>query len=297
MSESTGSSGGSSAYPGSGGSAQPPPYGQTTPTSYPGQQPPAYPGQQPVYPGQQPVYGSSDPNSYLGPPPSYPGGSYGLPPPPPGQQASQSGWNGLAIGAFVASFVPLVGILAAVPLAIVALVKIAKTSQRGKGLAIAAIIISVLWWIGVIGLGAWFAGQRVERNDAEQITKAGIVEFGDIRVGDCVNIPDPGSSEDVNPFDLMGVRCSEPHNGQAVAITPIDGESYPGESSLNSQSLKPCAAALRTQLHGVVVGQGGYLPYRLYPTESVWDDDNGHRVICFVTKDGFGDMTGSLTDQ
>lgn len=295
MTENTGTSGGSSAYPGSGGQPQPPSYGQNPPPPvYSGQPPPPYPGQptypgQPPYPGQHPpAYGSPDPNAYLGPP-SYPTGGYGMPPP----SDQQRGWSGLAIAAFVASLVPLVGILAAVPLAIIALVKIAKSGDKGKGLAIAAIIISVLWWAGAIILGVWFAGQQVERNDAGEITEEGIVEFGEIRVGDCVNIPDPAGTEDVKPFDLKGVPCGEVHNAQAVSITPIDAESYPGESSLDNQSLKPCLAALTSELD-VTVGPGDYLPYRLYPTESVWDDDNSHRVVCFVTKDGFGDMTGSL---
>ncbi len=308
MSETPGSSGGSSAYPGPGDAAQPPPYGQpSTPPAYGQGQPPAYPGQQPpayvqgqpapAYgQGQQsPPYGSTDPNSYLGPP-SYPAAGYGMPPPPPGYEAAQSGWSGLAIAAFVVSFLPLIGILAAVPLAIVALVKIAKSSQRGKGLAIAAIIISVLWWVAFIAFAVWFAGQTVERNDAGEITKEGRIAFGDIAVGDCVSIPDPGGTGDVNTFDLKGVPCSVAHNAQAVAITAIDGESYPGEASLNSQSLRPCAAALTTQVRGAVVGQGSYVSYRLIPTEGIWDDDGGHRVICFVIRDGFGDITGSLTD-
>ncbi len=294
MSENAGTSGGSSAYPGSGGPPQPPAYGQD-----PGQQPPSYPGQstypgQPTYPGQHPPpYGSTDPNAYLGPP-SYPAGGYGIPP-PPGQQ---SGWSGLAIAAFVTALVlPLVGILVAVPLAIVALVKIAKSREKGKGLAIAAIVIAVLWWIGAIILGVWVARQQVERNDAGEITEEGIVEFGDIRAGDCVTIPDLDGEGDVNTFELKGVPCSETHNAQAVAITAIDGESYPGESALGRQSLAPCTTALRTELRGVELGPGGYVPYRLIPTEGIWDDDGGHRVICFVIRADFGDMTGSLTTR
>lgn len=299
MSDNAGTSSGSSSYPGVAGT--PPPYGQDTPPppTYPGQQPPTYPGQpspgdpgQPSYPGQYPpAYGSTDPNAYLGPPPSYPGGGYGVPPPP----NQQTGWSGLAIAAFVASLVPLIGILAAVPLAIVALVKIAKTHERGKGLAIAAIIISVLWWIGFIGLGAWVAGTSVERNDAGAITKEGRIDFGEIRAGDCVNIPDPGGSDDINTFELKGVPCSEPHNAEAAALIPIEGDSFPGTDAIDDQTARECETEALSYLSEAP--KTGLQPYRLIPTESIWDDDNGHRAICFVTQADYSATTGSVADK
>ncbi len=286
-----GTSGGSSPYPGQ----QPPTYGGQPP-AYGGQppaygsQPPAYGSQPPAYGSQPPAYGSTDPNSYLGPPPSYPGGGYGVPPPP----NQQSGWSGLAIAAFVASLVPLVGILAAVPLAIVALVKIGKSHQKGKGLAIAAIIISVLWWIGFIALAVWFT-QGVERDDAGVITTQGRIDFGEIRVGDCVSIPDPGGSEDVNTFELKGVPCSEQHNAEAVALIPIEGDSYPGTDAIDNQTARECATNALSYLSGVP--KAGLQPYRLIPTDSIWDDDNGHRAICFVTQADYSETTGSVADK
>ncbi len=285
MSDTAGTSSGSSSYLGSAGTPPPPPYGQGTPP------PPTYPGQQPSYPGQYPpAYGSTDPNAYLGPPPSYPGGGYRVPPPPD----QQTGWSGLAIAAFVASLVPLIGILAAVPLAIVALVKIGKSHQRGKGLAIAALIISALWWIGFVALAVWF-GQSVERNDAGAITKEGRIDFGEVRVGDCVSIPDPGGSDDINTFELKGVPCSEPHNAEAAALIPIEGDSFPGTEAIENQTARKCATRARTYLNGAP--EAGLQPYRLIPTEGIWDDENGHRAICFVTQVDYVDTTGSVTGK
>ncbi|MDQ3307200.1 MAG: DUF4190 domain-containing protein [Actinomycetota bacterium] len=120
--------GGSSPYPGA----------PTSPGPYAGG-----PGGQPTYPGS-PGYGPPGygPPGYGPPgygPPGYPGGGYDSPP-------GSGGWNGLAIAAFVIGLVvPLVGILVAVPLGIVALVKIGKSRQRGKGLAISGMVPSVLW--------------------------------------------------------------------------------------------------------------------------------------------------------
>lgn len=292
MTEQSGSSG-SSAYPGQGYGGPPPPsYGQPPPPYNPSQ--PSY-GQGGAYPGAPAGYGAAPPQ-YSGPP-AYPGGGYGMPPPPPGYQAAQTGWSGWAIAAFVTSLIPLVGIIAAVPLAIVALVKIAKSALKGKWLAIAAIVISVLWWIGAIGLAVWWAGQTVDRNNAGQITKEGRLDFGQIQVGDCVNIPDPGGPGNVNTFDLKGVPCGSPHNAETAAILPVSGSSYPGFGVLDSQTVGQCDTRAQSYVAGTGAPATGLQSYRLIPTQSIWDSDNGHRVICFVTRTDYADMTGPLSGQ
>lgn len=307
MTENTGGSG-SSAYPGSGGygsspqdpsyGGTPPAYGQSNPPAYGQGSPPPY-GQSTGYgpgygQGASPTYGSPDPNSYLGPP-AYPGGGYGVPPPPPGFEAGQTGWNGFAIASFVTSLIPLIGILAAVPLGIVALVKLSKSHQKGRGLAIAGIVISVLWWIGFIILAVFLARQTVERNAAGQITKEGRIDFGQIRVGDCVKIPNPGGSGDVNTFELKGVPCSSGHNAETAAILPIASDTYPGSDALDSQTVGACQTRAQSYLAGSSVT--GLQPYRLIPTESIWQGDNGHRVICFITRTDYSTMSGSLTSK
>ena len=60
-----------------------------------------------------------------------------------------SKWNGYAIAAFVGSFfVPLIPML----LAVLALVQISKSRQRGRVLAIAALVVQVLLLIGFVAL-------------------------------------------------------------------------------------------------------------------------------------------------
>lgn len=110
MTDRPGDTAGDPAYP-QGQSATGSPW-QGGPSGYPGQ-PPSYPGQQP------PAYGGG-----YGSAPVYPGGGYD-------GAAPAAGWSGWAIAAFLCSLIPFLGILAAVPLAIVALVKISKTRQRG----------------------------------------------------------------------------------------------------------------------------------------------------------------------
>jgi hypothetical protein len=188
---------------------------------------------------------------------------------------------------------PLVGILIAVPLGIVALVKIRGTRLKGKALAIAGIAIAVLWWVAVITLGVVLATQQADRDSSGAITKAGRIDFGDIQQGDCVNIPGLDNNAEIDTFDLKGVPCAEAHNAETVSIIPITsaGEAYPGQTALDNQSNKQCVAAV-SQVPGVSAQD--YQPYILLPNDDLWDSDNGHRVLCFGVKRDFSDMTGSM---
>jgi hypothetical protein len=115
-------------------------------SSYPPQPPPPY-GQQPQPPQQPPPYGQqAQPPPY---PPQQPP-PYGQQPPPWPPQAPygqgqyiEPKTSGLAIGGFIAAFI--IGIVGLV-LSIIALNQINASNgmQKGKGLAIAGIIISAL---------------------------------------------------------------------------------------------------------------------------------------------------------
>lgn len=278
------------AYPGQ------PPYGSPAQPPYgsPGQPPYGSPAQPPVYPPPsgypaQPPYGSPSPPEYSpAHPPAYPGmPGYG------GESAGPPRWSGLAIAAFVVSFVPLIGLLAVLPLAIVALVKISRSGARGKWLAIAAIIIAVLWWVGAIAIGVWYNSTTVQRNSAGVIVSAGRIDFADIRIGDCVTIPDPAGSAPIQLLDVKGVPCGQPHNTEAVGLIPFDGSNYPGSAVLTARSQAPCVR-LTTSYLGIDQ-LAGYQAYRLLPDESTWNNGEAdHHVICFVAKSAFGDMRGSV---
>ncbi len=293
-------SGGGSSYPEHPGQGQPgagsppppvPPVGEAGPSTYP-------PGS--GYPPGQPAYPPAPPSNPTGPQ-NYPPGQ-GYPPPgqglggypgsPGGYDDGPTGWSGWAIAAFVVGLiVPWVGILIAIPLGIVALIKIGRSRQRGKVLAIVGMVLSVLWWVALIALGVWAVSQQANRDDSGAITKSGRISFGDIREGDCISIPGSSGAENIDTFKLKGVPCDEAHNAETVAVIQIDGSAYPGQGSLDDQSVQPCVDAVSAI---PAVQDGGYEPYRLIPTEGIWSDQSGHRVLCFVVKSGFDTFTGSL---
>lgn len=263
--------------------------------------PPPYPGDGgPTYPG----YGGQTQPGYGGQP--YPGGQqpYGAPPgasgpvqyPGSGYDGAEpvGGWSGLAIAAFVVGLVvPLLGLLIAVPLAIVAIVKIGSSRLRGKWLAIAGIVLSVLWWVGFIVLVVYVEGQAAHRDSAERIDEAGSIDFGDIRAGDCVVVPGAKGGT-VDATELEGVPCDVTHNAEAVSIIGIEGTDYPGEAEIQDQSGSQCPADVADLVGG---GNADYQPYPLYPDETLWDDQENHRVVCFLVKPGFSDMTSSVKDS
>ena len=125
----------------------PPPRQPGYPTPPPPQQQPGYPpAPQPPYPGYTPPQGMP--------------------------QASQT--NGLAIGSFICGLVgcfaitPLIGLI----LGFLGLKDAGKKGGSGRGLAIAGILLSLLW-IGGFGLGAFFTMKFIKAAEpAKQVADA-----------------------------------------------------------------------------------------------------------------------------
>lgn len=127
-----------------------------TPPAAPAAAAPTYKGYTPVVPGQpypgassaepgQPYSGSyGQPYGASTESPQY---SYGQPPSPYSQPRQPARFNTLAIVAFIVVFLSnLIGLI----LGIIALVQVNKTGERGRGLAIAAIVIGAVVTIAAI---------------------------------------------------------------------------------------------------------------------------------------------------
>lgn len=118
---------------------QPPAYGQQPPAydqpQY-GQQPPAY-GQQPQYGQDNGEYGSYQQNLPQGMPPAGAGYGYGY----DGGYPAPQRYNGVAVAGFILSFfIALAGLICS----IIGLKQTKERDEKGRGLAIAGIIISAL---------------------------------------------------------------------------------------------------------------------------------------------------------
>jgi len=196
------------------------------------------------------------------------------------------GFSGWAIAAFLTGLVPLIGIVAALPLGIVAMVKIARTGDRGKWLAIIGMVVAGLWWVGVVALGLWVQSNQAQRDDAGAITEAGTLDFGAVRTGDCVTIPGILEGGSVGASDMVGVPCADAHNAQALFVVTFPDTHYPGKTAIGQRTAQVCGPRYAAER---VPPPHQYL---LYPTNSRWDQSDGHRAICFITNGGQA-MTGS----
>ena len=96
------------------------------------------------------------------------------------------------------------------PLAIVVLVKSRGGQNHGKGLAIAALIISVIYLI------AWVVGGGALYNYAKDFK-----DVNDLKAGDCITakgLTDTGSE---NVTEIRSVSCSDKHDGEVLATVKL----------------------------------------------------------------------------
>lgn len=230
---------------------------QAPPTPYPAPPAPPAPPAYPAY-GQQPGYGQWMPTA----PPSAE-----IPPP--------SGTNGFAIAALVVGLLPVCGLVGVV-LGIVALVQISRTRQKGKGLAIAGIVLPVIWIIaGAIALVIVGLNNTVDRNSAGEITRGGTISAYDLRVGDCIKtLKDGGTVSRVH-----ALNCSEEHQGEVFATFEMPGTDYPGDEAFNSAGVQQCSQALRGYAPGVDRQQQGL--FFLHPDRTQWGKDE-RTVYCIL---------------
>ncbi|MEV7557990.1 septum formation family protein [Streptomyces sp. NPDC048331] len=251
-------------------------------------------------------------------PPSSPGpygqpGPYGPPgqPVPPPYGGAPQGWyppqpqktNTLAIVGFVMALVcgiPLVPII----LGIIALSQIKARGEKGKGLAISAIVIHslVIVFYGtfvVLGLTGALDDDTTKKRDSGGTvtgpTSSGVTE---IRKGDCFNTNDDlaqYNDEDGTQAarSVRIVPCDQPHKGEAYAVFDLDGGTYPGTEKVTAAAEEKCSGTDLASYVGDNAKSSEKLEvYYYYPQAASWLLGD-REVTCFVG-DPAGPTTGSV---
>ncbi|MFG2296369.1 septum formation family protein [Streptomyces sp. NPDC048603] len=264
-----------------------PPQPPSSPQPYPQQGPQPYP--QPGPYGQPGIPGPAAP--------------YGAPAPQGWYQPPQK-TNVLAIIAFVMSIVcalPTVPVI----LGLVALSQIRKGSgEKGKGLAIAAIVIhglTIAFYavFVILGMsGAFDDGPPSKRDTTGQVTTPGSSDVEDIRKGDCFNTKDDLTKVEEGDgtqarFSVQTVPCDQPHEGEVYAVFNLDDGAYPGSDKVVKTSEEKCSGKALTDY----VGDAKKLPETLevfyyYPQASSWTLGD-REVTCFLSNTG-STSTGSV---
>ncbi|MFD8415964.1 septum formation family protein [Streptomyces sp. NPDC059650] len=236
-------------------------------------------------------------------------GHPGMPGPAAPPYGGPQGWyappqktNVLAVVAFVMS---LVCAIPTVPLilGIVALSQIRKGGEKGKGLAVAAIVIhaaTIAFYVVVmvIGLsGAMGVDPEPRRDTSGQVTTPGSSDVQDIRKGDCFNTEDDLAKTQEKEgtqarFSVRTVPCDQPHEGEAYAVFDLEDGPFPGTEKAAAAAEEKCGGKALTDY----VGNAAKLPKTLevfyyYPQSSSWALGD-REVTCFLGTAN-GTSTGS----
>ncbi|MGW0735141.1 DUF4190 domain-containing protein [Streptomyces sp. NPDC002851] len=247
-----------------------------------GQQPPPY-GQG----GAQPPYGMPGPAPYGPQGPYHPYGPGPYAPPPP--------VNGLAITSLVLGL--LCGLLAPLGLifGLVSLSQIKKRGERGKGMAIAGVVLSsigVVFLVLAFTLGwaaSFWAGFTSAAEDSRRNTPF------TLDAGDCFNSPTGKLEGETTDVDI--VPCTEEHDGEAYGSFRLTGgdSAYPGESAIAARANATCARFAKEYIGDVSALPDSVYDYFFYPTRQSWRLGD-REVTCLVGDENGGTLTGSVRD-
>ena len=241
------------------------------------------PGSPYAAPGGQ--YGAPGGQYGAGGPYGTPYGGYGSPY-PPGRPYSPktSGWA-------IASFV--LGLLGVVVLSVifgfVALSRIKRLGQQGRGFAIAGLVLSGLWVLLIILLIIVGSLSNATRSSSTgEITHGGNLNVFALAVGDCFN--NPATAQDV--ATVTAEPCNQPHSAQIYAKFNLTGSnfSYPGTVTVTQLASTGCTARTANVDRSKVTN--AMTVHFFFPDQTAWL--NGRRTVACMVVDQGGDLSYSV---
>jgi len=241
---------------------------------------PPVPPQWQLWVGDDTVPGSGLPAA---PPITYPYQPYGQATVP-----TNPNFNGFAIAGFVLGLVSAV--LLSVIFSIIALVQIRRRRQRGKGLAIAGLVLSGVWVVAIVVIVAVTAVSKAHRSTTGTITGSGQVDIFSLRVGDCFQNPPPGETK-LGVAQVTAVPCTTPHNAQVFAQFNSTDATYPGRQALVHEARHGCRAQEAASLDKSKITGTMTLRF-LFPVPQAWTA--GRRALTCLVVDSTKDLTSSL---
>lgn len=195
----------------------------------------------------------------------------------------------MAWWALVLALAPcLVTWVAAVVLAIIVLASGPRSGRSGKPIAVAAIVVSVLWVAGLMLWGVWLAvTSGVDRDGDGRITNAGEISAEDVRVGDCLNLPDGDTIHSVD-----AVPCADEHEAEVYAVWELGGDEFPGSGKVERAAEAGCLQRFAGFV-GKRYARSELEIFSLRPTRASWNLDD-REVSCWATVPAGETVTGTL---
>ncbi|NMO01971.1 hypothetical protein HH308_12190 [Gordonia sp. TBRC 11910] len=231
-------------------------------------------GPYPQGPYQQPGYPAPYPGAQ---PPTAP---YGYPGP-----ARPQSTNGLAIAAFVLSLIPALVFLPLI-LGIVAAGQCRRRGQPGRGLALAAIWISVGWVVVglvVVGLSAVFNASSTSNTITAPTTSTIDVFSAKVSIGDCISSLDL-SARDSSGASTVGdpdiVACSSAHHAEVFDKFTTTETTLPSDSEMERLG-NQCVEKLKTYSPASYSDPAIDVKY-VYPLPRTWAEGD-RTIVCVAT--------------
>ena len=237
------------------------------------------PGTGPLTGDTGPSTGEPLPSAPLPPPPPPPGmpGAVAPPPPPPTGERMPGYRPFDVIAVFAMVFALLFGPLGFV-LAVISMFRTGSV-RRGRGLAITALVVSILWIAAVVAAGLAVYSLTARRDSSGAISRAGNLSVYKLRAGDCIKKFGEGTS-----FTVDAVPCGEPHDAQVYALFDLADKPFPGQGAVSADAERGCTERLPEAMNARV--SSGELSIGYYqPQEGTWSRDR--EVACvFVSEKG-----------
>jgi hypothetical protein len=209
----------------------------------------------------------------------------------------------MAIASFVLGLLGIVGISAilGIALGIVALRRIGRTFQRGKGLAIAGIVLGSVWLVlaaAVAGLASLSSSSTpASQPGATTAPSAGAssqtVDPFSLVAGDCFDNPTATPGQVQHLTSVVQTPCNQAHNAQIFATFKVSGSmfDYPGSAKLRSIAGSGCAARAKASLNRSKLTNSMTVRF-LFPLDSSWL--GGRRTISCIVYNPTPTLNSSL---
>lgn len=188
----------------------------------------------PGYSGNAPVPGGHPEQQQ--PYPAY-GQQQAFPPGPPTHRSPSDKTNGLAVASLITGLIGCVSLVGLI-LGIIALGQIRKRGERGRGMAIAGIVLFCVWTVlGVVGL-ALNKGSTPSAGGAPPTptrTAPQKIDVRKMRVGQCIDDDATGAVDSVKM-----VPCDQPHDMEVLANGTLRGLLLPSDEQIRQQARLLC---------------------------------------------------------
>ena len=231
----------------------------------------------------------------------------------PGHGARTGKADGYAIASLLLGVfgITVIGAILSINFGIMALRRVRRTGQPGRGLAIAGLVFSTIWLL----VGTFFV-LGVNKGPAQPSASGGpsspsssghsssptanpsssaspgspSTNVFALHPGQCFQNP-PASQTALGVTYVTVVACTKPHNAQAFVQFTVKGTSWPGTGAVQRLADAGCHDRIKGNVQASKIKSSMSLRY-LYPLESSWA--TGHRTITCLIVNSTPDLKTSL---